>query len=63
MSLCQSELLKDWKDEIVTQILEAGSRQLPLNYLPVSLVSVKILGGIIKEATMTFVETKKLINS
>ncbi len=58
ISLRQGRVPRDWKRANIVPIYKGGNRENPLNYRPVSLISVvgKICEKIIKNAWMTYLE-------
>ena len=65
LSLTQGKVPKDWKRANIVPIYKSGNRKNPLNYRPVSLLSVvgKLCERMVKEAWMTYLEDKKVLTN
>ena len=65
LSLTKGELPRDWKRANIVPIYKGGSKENPLNYRPVSLLSVvgKMCEKIVKEKWMRHLEEKNVLTN
>ena len=65
LSLSKGKLPKDWKRANIVPIYKGGSKDNPLNYRPVSLISLvgKMCEKIVKEEWMHYLENKNVLKS
>ena len=65
LSLSKGEVPRDWKRANIVPIFKGGSKDNPLNYRPVSLISVvgKICESVVKNAWMRYLEGNNVLNN
>ena len=64
-SLEEGYVPEKWKEAQIVAIHKGGSREVPLNYTPVSLlcVLIKVLEGIIRDRWVKFLEEKEILSA